>query len=786
MAEKSTNRPSRAARPARGRRFGWKKAGLLALVLALVSAIVASIAVIVFYNRTTLPDPNKDFTTNTTFLYYEDGSTKLGSYAVQNRQSLTYAQMPATVKDAVIAAENRTFLTDRGISPTGIVRSAWTIARGGEVQGGSTITQQYIKVLYLSQDRTMTRKLRELALAVKMGKQLPKEQILQGYLNTVYFGRGAYGVQAASRSYFNTDAAKLTTPQAAVLASVLNNPSIFDPSAAKGNSARLLDRYRYVLGGLEEAGKITAAQKAEYSKALPVFPEIPLNQRWGGTNGYLMKMVHNELIAKGFTEAQIDGGGLKITTTFDPTLQAKAVEVGQKYKARVGANSSKGAANLHPAIASVRVGTGEVLAIYGGDDYIKNSRNWATTDRPAASTFKAYATVAALRGGLSLRSILRGNTYTPKGDSVEIRNEDRMQYGDVTLRKALALSINTAFVDAVEKIKNGPEAVIKAANDAGVAKGAGWDPNGRIALGIAEVSALENAGGFATFANEGVSVENHVVKQVVDAKGKVLYTGPTSGKQTIEKDVASDVSSALESVTTDGTGARAAQLGYPVAGKTGTNGIERNGKGIITSAWFVAYTKQVSTAILYVAGDDGNQALDDYKRDGDLTFFGGTYPAMTWVDFMETAMDGLPEKSLPDAQNVNRGGDNEGKVYVPVPTRSSNNQNNGNSNNGNSNTGNGNQGNSTSQPTTSAAPTGQATAQASQPAATSGATAKATTQPTSQTTAQQTTKATSQPTARTTTKATATSKPTATTKAQATTRTTTKATSQPTAKATGN
>ena len=646
----------RPKRHQRSNRALWSRIGLGLLALILAMALVASIASLVFYQRTTLPDPNKDFQTNTTFLYYNDGKTKLGSFAVQNRQTIDYKTMPDSIKQAAIAAENRSFWTDRGISPKGIIRSAWTIARGGEVQGGSTITQQYIKILYLTSDRTMTRKFRELALAVKLGREVSKEDILEGYLNTIYFGRGAYGIQAASRSYFNVDANKLTVPQAAVLASVLNNPSAMDPSAAKGNTARLLDRYRYVLDGMLQAGNITQAQHDSYAKALPKFPDIPLNQRWAGTRGYLLQMVQEELLSHGFTQSQVEGGGLQVTTTFDEKLQDKAVEVGQSYAKEVGSNAGGAkASKIHPTIASVKVGTGEVLAIYGGDDYIKNSRNWATTDRPAASTFKTYATIAGLRSGYSLYSTFNGNTFTPNGDGVPVRNEFSYQYGRVTLKKALQDSINTAFVDMTQSIDGGPAKVVKAANDAGIPKGAGWEENNRIALGMAEVSPLEQAGGYATIANGGVQVDNHVVAQVKDAKGKVVYTADTKGESQIREDITRDVTSALQSVVSDGTGGNARIGSYPVAGKTGTNGLTRNGEDIITSAWFVAYTKQISTAVMYVAGDDGNQALDPYKRSYDSTFFGGTYPALTWRDYMETAMDGLPVEQFDSAAGVNTG-----------------------------------------------------------------------------------------------------------------------------------
>ena len=185
------------------------------------------------------PTLNRDFQTNTSFIYYRDGS-RLGSFSVQNRQSIPYETMPKTLRDAVVSAENRTFWSDPGISVKGMTRAAWAIARGGEMQGGSTITQQYIKVLYLSQERTMGRKFKELLLAVKTGKEVSKKDILAGYLNTIYFGRGAYGVQAAARAFFYTDASKLTLSQSAVLAAVLNSPSNFDPSGGVGARERLL------------------------------------------------------------------------------------------------------------------------------------------------------------------------------------------------------------------------------------------------------------------------------------------------------------------------------------------------------------------------------------------------------------------------------------------------------------------------------------------------------------------------------------------------------------------
>src|SRR5918998_2426901 len=197
--------------------------------LGLVSAIAI---VFIGYTTTRRPDPNADFQTAITGVYYNDGKTRMGSFAIQNRQPLDFDKMPETIKQAVVAAENRTFWTDKGISIRGMIRAGWAIVRGKDLQGGSTITQQYIKILYLNSERTVTRKFREIFLAYKLNKELTKEQILEGYLNTIYFGHGAYGVQAASRAYFEIPASELSVPQAAFLASVVNNPTAFDPEDA--------------------------------------------------------------------------------------------------------------------------------------------------------------------------------------------------------------------------------------------------------------------------------------------------------------------------------------------------------------------------------------------------------------------------------------------------------------------------------------------------------------------------------------------------------------------------
>jgi membrane peptidoglycan carboxypeptidase len=645
-----------ARQKADGRARRWARGIGITIGALTILGLISAFAVVGYgYATTQLPAANADFNTATTFVYYNDGKSELGSFDIQNRTPLSFKQMPETMKQAAVAAENRTFWTDQGISIRGMIRAAWTIARGGEMQGGSTITQQYIKILYLNSERSMKRKFRELFLAYKISKKMSKEDILAGYLNTIYFGHGAYGVQAASKEYFDSDAKKLTVPQAAFLATVVNNPSTYDPSE-KENRERILSRYRYVINSMAEMGDITPAQATTYAQKLPRFPKVPANQRYGGPKGFLLKMVERELGAIGFDSSQISGGGLKVTTTFDKDAQQAAVDAAQNYTSQSAHSVGRKSSKLHGALASVDVDSGEVLALYGGPDYVKNSRNWATTARPTASTFKAYALAAGLKDGYSLRDDFNGNTWTPPGDRSPVRNEFSHQYGQsVDLIRATKDSINTAFVDLTTQMDDGPRKIMRMAQRVGAPKGAGWDNNDRIPLGTAEVSPLSQASAYATFANDGVSVADHVVRDVRDRKGRVIYKADPEKKRAISEDIAHDVTFALSKVVEQGTGRNVQTLERPVAGKTGTKDRKNpDGTSDIVSAWFVAYTRQISTAVMFVAGNDGNGDLDKYARPGDSTFFGGTYPALTWADYMRTATKGQAVRPFPDPAFVNQ------------------------------------------------------------------------------------------------------------------------------------
>lgn len=619
----------------------WQKAMVSCVAGIVAIAMIAGLGFGAAFFTATIPNPNADFQSSVSRLYYADSKTELASLAVHNRTAVTAEKIPRSMKDAMVAAEDRTFWTNAGVSPRGIARAVAAMVTDQEVQGGSTITQQYVRLMYLTSERTVARKTKEIVLALKMDNLESKEEILTNYLNTVYFSRGSYGVQAAAQNWFGKDAQALTMPEAAVLAAVVQNPSLLDPNVSADNMPRLEARYGYVLSGMLAEKSITQEQYDQYRDTMPKLADTPPQARYAGPQGFLVHMAEKELRSLNFTDAQINGGGLRVTTTFDVAAQAAAAQAAQTYQRQAtdaaNARGEKGA-GIHAAIASVDAGTGGLIAVYGGGDFVTNSRNWAATPRMTGSTFKAFGLIAGLRNGFGLDSSLQGDTFTPAGESVPVRNEFSTQYGSVTLLKATAESINTAFVDMVAKMEDGPQKVMQAANDAGVPRAGGWDAGNRVVLGGAEASPVDMANAYATLANSGTRHGVHVIREVSDSAGQVLYKSDSQGKDTVAKGVAADTTYALQSVVNEGTGARAAALGRPVAGKTGTAGVDSK----IASAWFVAYTKQISTAVMFVAGDDGTADLEPYREPGSPTFFGAGYPLTTWLDYMRVATKDQP------------------------------------------------------------------------------------------------------------------------------------------------
>ncbi|WP_433012710.1 transglycosylase domain-containing protein [Kribbella sp. CA-294648] len=655
--------------------MGW----LLALCFLGVIGAVATF--FIGYQTTEIPDPNKEFAANTTTVYYSDGKTVLGTFYDQNRRSVPLEQIPKYVQDAMIAAEDRTFWTNPGISPSGMARAAFNIARGKQLQGGSTITQQYVKIMYLTQERTFSRKFSELFIATKLSRTQDKKEILEGYLNTIYFGEGAYGVAAAGEAYFSkTDPKTLSIPEAALLATVLNNPTRFDPDD-KSAHKRILDRYRYVIDGMRQSGTISEAKAAQYSAKLPPLKKKEKSSRYQGPSGYLLDMARREL-AKLVPEDQISGGGLRVVTTFDVDLQKAIVKAGQEELPK------KNRANLHVGLASVRPGTGQLVAMYGGPDYLKSQLNWATLKARPGSSFKPFAVAAALLEKRGIYEVYQGDSPI-EVQGKKLNNEFDRDYGDVNLLEATEESINTAFYDLIDKqMEDGPAKLVNAAEAAGIPKTKELErgrENPSTVLGPDPyASAVDMASAYATFAASGKYVPVHTLMSVSGPnfkpwtdQNKIIKT---QAKQAFPPDVANMVNYVLQNVVEEGTGDGAKELGRPAAGKTGTAGgvafehRKKNaecdgcldGKDTLTS-WWAGYTPQLSTAVVYRAGKLGESDLDPFSDDP--AFFGGNWPVKTWLAFMEPAHEGLPEQEFPEPNEEEvKASPTPTPTYTPTPT----------------------------------------------------------------------------------------------------------------------
>ncbi len=657
-------------RPGTGRRR-FRKVLLWLLAVGLAGLLFAVGAFVYVYQTTEMPDPNEDFLTETTKVYYSGGQDELGSFATQKRESVTLAEMSPLLQDAVISAEDRSFWTNRGIDPRGIVRAAFNNAQGGSTQGASTITQQYVKILYLTNERSLSRKVKEAVLSLKVHRTQSKEQILEGYLNTIYFGRGAYGVQAASQAYFNTTANDLNLRQSAVLASVLNDPTDLDP--ANGREARedLKARFSYVLEGMAEMGSISEAEAAQAARRLPKFPEIPAESQYGGQRGHMLTLVRDELHDLDFTDAEIDGGGLRITTTFTEEAM-DAAEDGVLAQRPEGFKDKQ----LHIAAASVEPSTGALRGFYGGQDYLDSQINWAKSGGMAGSTFKINALVAAIRDGFSLKDTFDGNSPIVLSDGLDFENQGNASYGSaINMITATENSVNTAFIDMVNSMENGPSKVLRAARDLGIPSSDGSDDFGipsstvdlepvlGIPLGTAQVSPINMANAYATIAAGGQRADVHVIEEVQSRSGETLYQFKSPTERTVNEDIAADVSYALQQVVKSGSGTAALALNRPAAGKTGT---ATNAQGEVSSAWFVGYTPQLSTAVMYVRGK-GREQLEGWLPE----YFGGSYPARTWTAIMTTLMDGLPIVEFPEPVYVDGEAPDEGHAPTVAPPKPS-------------------------------------------------------------------------------------------------------------------
>ncbi|WP_369183948.1 transglycosylase domain-containing protein [Streptomyces sp. Y1] len=677
QAKRAARRAARRALP-RWRRLlpTWRiTLGTLTGLLLLAVGAFAVLYVIV-----PVPDPNAHAVAQNNIYLYADGTTEIARTGAVNRTDVTIDQIPLQTQQAVVSAEDRTFYQNRGIDLKGMLRAGWNSLTGKGMQGGSTITQQYVKNYYLTQDRTVERKGRELLIALKVDQQRSKNEILAGYLNSSYYGRGAYGIQSAARAYYGVDASQLTLGQGAYLASLLQAPSIYDvKTATPANREKAVARWNYTLDGMVQMGFLTAADRAATTFPEPLDPHPATGL--SGQAGYLVGVADDYLVSTGTIDAAtLKAGGWRITTTFDKPKQdafVKAVqdELTDELDPQKRPDTDT---DVRVAGASVEPATGRVVAVYGGPDYAKQPFNDALRqDNQIGSTFKPIDLAAGLVAqhtldgrpittesrydGSSERAVTGGPTpYAPP-------NEDGVDYGSITLRYAMVKSVNSVY--AQEGVDAGLARVRDTAVKLGIPDSVrGMDPaNTSMTLGTATPSALDLAGAYATLANHGQAHTPWSVLKLerVNPGGAVDVPKMPEHKATdaVGRNVADNVTDVLRDVVSPrGTGAAALDLGRPAAGKTGTT--DSN-----LSAWFAGYTPELTTTVGLFRENPKTHAKEPLAGTAGLTRInGGAFPTKIWTAYMAAALDGTPTQQF-DLQN-GRGNQDTGNWPTATGTSS--------------------------------------------------------------------------------------------------------------------
>ena len=581
---------------------------------------VTAIAVVVMLMP--YPRANDIAVAQLTTLTWRDGNAMTG-IGEANRRFVRLDDVSMPMRDAILAAEDHEFYTHSGFSPRAVARATAANLRGGDLQGGSTITQQYAKNTFLSGDRTMKRKLREILLSLKLETQIDKNTILQDYLNTIWFGRDSYGIDTAAQAYFGKQPKELDVAESAMLAAMVRAPGLYDPDRHRD---RLVRRWNYVLDEMVHMRTLSESDRRGLA-----FPEVSVYKRRqpnNGTRGYLVVAVKRQLLSLGFSQRDIDLGGLRIRTTFDSTKQQAMRDA---VAAKAPTINTKG---LRIGAVAMNPLTGEVLAMYGGSDYLQNQLNNATDSiGQAGSTFKVFALAAALENGYTLKSVVNGrNGQTFHGYTVH--NFANENFGRISLLDATVHSVNNAYVGVTNDV--GPKKVMQAAVRAGIpADTPGLAAVLSLPLGTCSPHAIDMARAYSTFAAHGRTTTTSVIAKVSDAHGRVLWRYEPKHTQAFSRAVADSVTYALREVVKRGTGVAAAAAGRPAAGKTGTTN-EHKG------AWFIGYTPTMTAAFMFTKDDLGGNPISLNGTGGLGSFTGGSFPARTWAEFTKLALAGEP------------------------------------------------------------------------------------------------------------------------------------------------
>ncbi|MBO8193883.1 penicillin-binding protein [Streptomyces oryzae] len=641
--------------------------------------------------------------------YWNDGSQMVvAGGGDQNRQIVGINEIPKHMRWAVIAAENETFYQDSGVDPMGIARAVVKMAMGGETQSGSTITQQYVKNTYLDQSQTLSRKARELLISIKVGGKLSKDEILAGYLNTGYYGRGAYGIQAAAQAYYHKDAKELSASESAFLSATLNGPNLYDPEGGVGAAAtreknlkRAKARWSWTLDREVATGHMSKATRAKIGEDFPMPDKPSKSTELKGQIGYLVELADNNVIsstkdsANPITKTALDRGGYRIHTTFDKKKIQKLQKTVEAVKKK-NIDPKKRDVDKYVQFggASVRPEDGAIQAIYGGEDATEHFRNNADyTGVQVGSTFKPFVMAAAMRDGVrdpkgpeeqgpeqrtkvSPKSVYNGNNkiklrnyngtvwHDKDGGEWHQKNDGNKSYGMINLRTAMQYSVNTPFIQLGWDI--GTEKVKQAALDAGVNEESLARTTPTFSLGTSAPSAIRMAGAYGTFATSGEQSEPYSVTKV-ERKGVVKYEHKKVSKPAFDKPVADNVTNMLETVVQKGTGTTAKALGRPAAGKTGTTDDNK-------SAWFTGYTPQLSTSIgMWRVNDKAKtqKFLKMYGVGGQDSIHGASFPAEIWTEYMKEALKGSPVKKFPVPDPIGDKIYGDGASPDPTPSKTS-------------------------------------------------------------------------------------------------------------------
>ena len=639
--------------PSFSQQINWKWVRRSLYIAVVLLVVLPMITFGMAYMIVKVPQPGDLRTNQVSTILASDGSELAKIVPPEgNRVDVNIDQIPVPLRNAVMAAEDRDFYTNPGFSLSGFARALKNNLTGGDLQGASTITQQYVKNALVGDARSgiggVVRKAKELVISTKMSGEWSKDQVLQAYLNIIYFGRGAYGISAASKAYFNKPVEQLTVAEGALLAALIQRPSTLDPAIDPEGAAQ---RWNWVLDGMVTMGALSKEERAQQ-----VFPQtVPPEQARAanvitGPNGLIERQVTKELLDLfNIDEQTLNTQGLQITTTIDPQAQQAAENAVTKYL-------DGQMPDMRSAVVSVDPKTGGVKAYYGGSD--AQGFDFAQAGLPTGSSFKVFALVAALEQGIGLGYQVDSSPVTLNG--ITITNVEGEGCGVCNIAEALKRSLNTSYYRLMLKLKNGPSDVADAAHSAGIAEsfpgvdhtlsedGKGGPPNNGVVLGQYQTRVLDMASAYATLADSGVYHKPHFVQKVVNSRGEVLFdasTSDNSGEQRIPKAVADNVTAAMQPIAGWSNGHNLAG-GRASAAKTGTNQLGDTDSN--RDAWMVGYTPSLSTAV-WVGTTDGTQPLVN-KGGGQV--YGSGIPSDIWKSTMDGALKGTDNETFPKPTEI--------------------------------------------------------------------------------------------------------------------------------------